>query len=296
MPLALFTAAVLLLVALDLGVWHRRPRVIGAREALLWTAGWVVLALMFAAGLALTRGGPDAIAYLTAYAIECSLSLDNVLVISLIFASFGIPAALQHRVLFWGILGALAMRGAFILAGVALLQRIPAFEYVLAVALLIGAFRMLRSHGEHQPPTDNIVLRALSRVIPVRQELDGDRFVTRATPPATGWVATPLLVALVAVELADLAFAFDSIPASFAVTRDPFLIFTANMFAVLGLRSLYFLLAAAIRRFRYLSAALATVLALVGVELLVQHVWPIPTGVTLAAVVIVLAVGAIASL
>lgn len=290
-----FNAFVLAVLALDLGVWHRSARVISGREAAIRTAVWVGLALLFAGGLSIVAGGQVGLTFLTGYVIEESLSADNVFVIVLIFGSLGIPPAHQHRVLFWGILGALVMRGAFIAGGAYLLARFWWVEYVLGVLLLVAAIRIPKSRELEVEGSQNLVLRALRRVLPVRETLDGQRFITRDPARGARWAATPLLVALVLIEVTDIAFAMDSIPAVFGITRDPFIVYASNVFAVLGLRSLYFLLAHAIRRFRYLPQALGFVLAFVGAKMLLARVLTIPTVVSLAVVLGALAIGAAAS-
>jgi tellurite resistance protein TerC len=268
-----FVGFVLIALALDLGVWHRDARVIGVREAVRWTAIWVGLTLVFA-GLLAWRGGPQAsLTFLTGYAIELALSVDNVFVMAMIFASLGIPAIYQHRVLFWGVLGAMVMRGAFIAAGVALFARFTWVQYVLGAFLLVAAVRMLPTgEGRGVPrPYAGFVMRRLGR-----------------------GGAPPLLVALVCIEVSDIAFATDSIPAIFAITREPFLIFSATVFALLGLRSLYFVVAAAVRRFRTFGWALAVILAFVGLKMLLASVITVPTGAVLAVIITVLIVARLA--
>ena len=261
-----FHAFVLGMLALDLGVFHRRARVVALREAALWTALWVTLALIFAGGLAIFAGHQAALTFLTGYVIEESLSIDNIFVIVVIFGYFGIPAAYQHRVLFWGILGALLMRGACIAVGGALLQRFDWVGYLFGALVLVTAVRMAWRRDEGFSGARDPVLRFLRRILPVSDQLDGQRFFTRDPANPQRRVATPLFLTLVLIEVTDLLFATDSIPAIFAITRDVFLVYTSNVFAVLGLRSLYFLLADAVRRFRYLRYGLAAVLAFVGLK------------------------------
>ena len=291
-----FTAFVLLALALDLGVWHRRAHVVGPREAALWTAGWVAAALLFALGLAVLVSGSAGLTFLTGYLIEESLSADNVFVIALIFGYLRIPAVYQHRVLFWGIIGAIAMRGAFIAAGTYLLGRFGWVEYVFGAILLVAAVRVVRERQSELHGERNVVLRVVRRVLPVRLALDGQRLVTRDPARGGRWAATPLLVALVMVEISDVAFATDSIPAVLAVTRDPFIVFTSTVFAVLGLRSLYFLLADAMRRFRYLPVGLALILAFVGAKMLLASVVLVSPLISLAVVLTILAATIVASL
>jgi tellurite resistance protein TerC len=291
-----FHAFVLGMLALDLGVLHRRARVIAPREAALWTAIWVSLALLFAAGLAVFAGAQPALTFLTGYVIEESLSVDNIFVIVLIFAYFRIPSAYQHRILFWGILGALVMRGVCIAAGGALLARYEWVSYAFGALVLVTAIRMAWRGGDGFAGGKDPVLRLLTRVLPVSDELDGQRFFTRDPERPGRRLATPLFLTLVLIEVSDLLFATDSIPAIFAITRDTFLVYTSNVFAVLGLRSLYFLLADAVRRFHFLDYGLAVVLAFVGLKMILASIISVSTGVSLIVVGVVLAVSIGASL
>ena len=324
-----FHVWVLAMLALDLGVWHRTARVVQPREAAWWTAAWVLSAVVFAAGLALTAGGQAGLTFLTGYLIEESLSADNVFVIVTIFAYLQIPSEYQHRVLFWGILGALAMRGAFIVGGAFLFAHVAWTGYAMGTLLLVAAARMAhaqwRSHGNggratvatrQFDGTHSVGLRLLRRYLPLRATLDGQHLVSyepdTAISPASGgptsdsgtrgrrrrgrWVATPLLLALLLIEVSDIAFAMDSIPAVFSITRNTFLIYTSTVFAVFGLRSLYFLLAAMVRRFRYLPYGLALVLAFGGVQMLLAGVVAIPTAISLGVVAAVLAAAVAASI
>jgi tellurite resistance protein TerC len=284
-----FIGFVLLMVALDLGVFHRRPHAIGFREALGWSAIWLAMGLSFAVivfhaydqqwwglGVAfdpvdgmVNSGKTAAHKYLTGYVVEKSLSVDNIFVIAMIFSGLAVPAASQHRVLLWGILGAIAMRGVMIVAGARLIAEFHWLLGVFAVLLIVTAVRMLMAREEHWDPAQSRVLRWCRRLVPIVDEYHGQRFLVRRPAAAGGLVAfTPLAVALVLVEAADLVFAVDSIPAIFAITGDPFLVFTSNVFAILGLRSLYFLLAGMVGKFRYLKPALAAVLLVVGGKML----------------------------
>ena len=304
-----FLALIAALLALDLGVFHRTDHVIGTREALGWTAAWIALALAFGAlvyfgysahwlGLGtgtqeLLGGRQAAFKFLTGYLIEKSLSLDNIAVIALVFAHFRVPLKYQHRVLFWGIVGAVLMRAAMILAGAALIQRFDWMVYVFGALLLFTAFRMLRAG--HAPPElkHNRLLALARRVLPVTDELHGHSFFTRVDGHRA---ATPLLLVLLLVETSDVIFAVDSIPAIFAVTFDPFLVFTSNIFAILGLRSLYFVLASLLDRFRHLKTSLVLVLAYVGTKMILSHHLPIPAWITLVVVAGALGAGFAASL
>ena len=283
-----FIACVLLFLALDLGVFHRHAHVVRFPEALLWTAIWFGLALLFAWALKPLRGEKESLEFLTGYLIEFSLSMDNVFVIALIFAYFRVPAALQHRVLFWGILGALIMRGVLIGVGVALIEWLHWVLYLFGAFLVYSGIRMLQARAEVEPDK-NCVLRLERKLYPVTPHFDGQRFTT----VWNGRMAlTPLALVLLMVETMDLIFALDSIPAIFAVTTKPFVVFTSNVFAILGLRSLYFVLAGAMTYFRYLKFGLSLVLVSVGVKMLLDpHDRPprwfqvdIPTGISLLAV------------
>jgi len=303
-----FVLAVLALLALDLGVFNRRPHEISATEALGWTAFWVTLALAFnvlvfwlyennwmGAGLAFSSdidGKTAAIEFLTGYLLEKSLSLDNIFVIALIFSFFNVPLAFQHRVLFWGILGALVLRGIMIGAGAVLLERFSWMTYVFGGLLLVTAARMLVARHDNLRPEDNLVIKAARRFLPVSDDFDGAHFFTRRDGVRA---ATPLFLVLLLVESTDVMFAVDSIPAIFSITSDPFIVYTSNVFAILGLRSLYFALAPMLEKFRYLKASLVFVLAYIGVKMLLTHTYPVPALVSLAMVGGILSVGVIAS-
>ena len=331
-----FILFVLAMLALDLGVFNRRAHVVSVREALGWSAVWVTLSLLFSGfvyaayanhwgGLGLdpnlarventspvwptaprpvdkllpTTPGHATLMYLTGYVIEYSLSVDNIFVIALIFGYFKIPAVHQHRVLFWGILGAVVMRGAFIAVGSVLIQTFHWVIYLFGAFLLFTAYKMLTADGEPDPASNPLV-RLVHRYFPFTSEFHGKHFAVRE---AGKWVLTPLALALIVVEGTDVVFAVDSIPAIFAVTHDPFLVFTSNIFAVLGLRSLYFALAGILDKFYYLKTALAFVLALIGVKMLLADVLhKVPflddnlSYVTLGLIVLILAAGVAASL
>ena len=283
---AAFIGAVLLFLSLDLGVFHRKAHVVGAREALTWTIVWVTLAVLFGVAVGLVRGGETAIEYFTGYVIEYSLSVDNVFVFTLIFAAFAVPRQLQHRVLFWGIVGALVMRLVMIVAGASLIAQYHWVLYVFGAFLVFTGIRMLFARGEHEAhPNDNILVRFARRRVRVTEGFHGQAFFVRT---AAGRAATPLFLALLVVEFSDLIFAVDSIPAIFAVTTDPFVVFTSNAFAILGLRSLYFLLADAAARFRYLKVGLALILVFVGGKLLLADILKVPSLASLAVVASIL--------
>ncbi len=305
----LFLALIIALLALDLGVFHRRGHVIGVPEALRWSGLWIGLGLAFAGvvwllydrqlwGVGLTVGDPlgggqAAIQYLTGYVVEKSLSLDNIFVIAMIFRYFRLPGELQHRVLFWGILGAMVLRGVMIAAGVALIRSFAWVTVVFGAILLWTAFRFLR-HDADDPHLDrNPVLRWSRRVLPLTDGYRGQSFVVRE---GGRLLATPLVPLLLVVETSDVVFAVDSIPAVIAVTRDPFLVFTSNVFAILGLRTLYFALVGALDRLRYLKPSLALVLAFVGLKMLVAEWVHVPALLSLGIIAGILAAGALASL
>ncbi|MFI5166193.1 MAG: TerC/Alx family metal homeostasis membrane protein [Thermoanaerobaculales bacterium] len=289
----LFGALVALLLALDLFVFHRHARQERAHRALLWSAGWVALGLAFALVVALKSGHEGALAYVTAYLVELSLSVDNLFVFLALFTYFGVAREHQHRVLFWGILGAIVSRGAFIFAGVALVVRFHWMMYVLGVILIATAARLGLGEAEAVHPERNLAVRWASRILPMEKRFHGERFGVRT---AAGWRFTPLLLVLVAIESTDVMFATDSVPAVLAVSRDAFVVYTSNVFAVMGLRSLYFALAGALRALRLLKPALAIILGLIGVKMLLAEVVEVPTAVTLASVGAILAVATVASL
>ena len=262
---AAFICCILFFLALDLGVFHRRAHIVRFKEALAWTLVWFTLAMLFAILLRPLRGEKEALEFLTGYLIELSLSMDNVFVIALIFGYFRIPPQYQHRVLFWGIVGALVMRGAMIGAGVALISALSWILYLFGLFLVFSGIKMLLVDTEVDPEK-NPVLKMARRLYPISPHLDGQKFFTHWNGRRA---LTPLALVLLMVETTDLIFAVDSIPAIFGVTREPFIIFTSNVFAILGLRSLYFVLAGAISYFRYLKVGLSLVLVFVGIKMLV---------------------------
>jgi tellurite resistance protein TerC len=260
-----FILVILLFLALDLGVFHRQAHVVRFREALGWTTLWFCMAMGFAGALVPMLGSEKALEFLTGYIIELSLSMDNVFVIALIFAFFAVPREYQHRVLFWGILGALVMRGVMIGVGAALVAEFEWLLYLMGAFLVFTGIRMVFADDEEIDPEKNPIIRLVRRLYPVTTTFDGQNFTTRIN----GRVAlTPLALVLMMVETTDLVFAVDSIPAIFAITQDPFIIFTSNVFAILGLRSLYFVLAGAISYFRFLKVGLSIVLVYIGVKML----------------------------
>ncbi|MCK6536852.1 MAG: TerC family protein [Polyangiaceae bacterium] len=289
-----FVVFVLLMLALDLGVFHRRPHEVSMREAGIWSAVWMGLAGVFAAGLYSLHGSATALEFTAGYLIEKALSVDNIFVFVILFSAFAIPAAYQHRVLFWGILGALVMRAVFIAAGSALLERFHFVIYFFGALLVITGAKLFFAKTEAEKnPADSWVYRTFQKLVPSTRDLRGSKFLVRENGR---WLATPLLAVLVLVEVTDLIFAVDSVPAIFAVTRDPFIVFTSNIFAILGLRSLYFLLAGVVHKFHYLKPALAIILTFVGLKLLLAGVAPIPTAVSLAVIASLVAGAVVLSL
>jgi tellurite resistance protein TerC len=295
-PWIAFNAVVLVALAIDLGLFSN-DRKLSVKEAGLRSAIWVALAFLFGGGVFYFQGHTAGVEFVTGYLVEYSLSVDNIFVMVLIFSYFNIREEYQHRVLFWGILGALVMRGAMIAAGAALFDRFEWITYVFGLFLVITGVRMGTGGEKQVDPGANPVLRFLRRILPICDDYDGQKFFVR-TPDATGVrrrMATPLFVVLVMIETMDLVFAVDSIPAVFAVTRVPFLVYTSNIAAILGLRSLYFLLAGAVSKLRYLSIGLAFILVFVGIKMLLAHWYAIPTPLSLGVILLILATAGFAS-
>lgn len=294
---AAFTAVVAVLLVLDLGLFHRSSRTINVRESLVMSAFYITIALLFGVWVWVTLGATAGENYFTGYLVEKTLSMDNVFVISLIFTYFAIPAQYQHRVLFWGILGALVMRAVMIFAGAALIAQFHWILYVFAAFLVVTGIKMLTAANEPADIEQNLVLRVLRRNLSITPQLHGEAFTVRQTDPKTGRLATfvtPLFVALVMIECVDLIFAVDSIPAIFAITTDPFIVYTSNIFAILGLRALYFALAAVVDRFHYLKQALALVLIFIGGKVFASDVFgwgKLPASVSLGVTVALIAGG-----
>ena len=288
-----FTGLVLALLAVDLGVFHRRAHAVGVREASIWSAVWVSCALAFNAYVWWAFGPERGTAFLTGYLIEKALAVDNIFVFYAIFAYFAVPAAYQHHVLFWGILGALVMRAFFIFLGAALIQQFHWVMYVFGAILVVTAVKLFAMSEEGVHPERNAVYRLVRRVIPSVPDYHGSRFTV---VQGGRRYATPLLVALILIEWTDLVFAVDSIPAIFAVTTDPFIVYTSNIFAILGLRSLFFVLAGVVGKFHLLKPCLAGVLAFVGAKMLLADVYEIPIGASLGAVAGLIAAGVVGSL
>lgn len=288
-----FNLFVLAMLALDLGVFHRKAHAVKTKEAAIWSLVWVGLALTFNLLLYYWQGSVVALEFLTGYLIEKSLSVDNIFVFLMIFAYFQVPAAYQHRVLFWGIIGALIMRGLFIAAGAALITKFAWIIYVFGAFLILTGVKMGMPHKAEVHPENNPFIKLVCRFFPVTEGYVGDRFFLRRAGRLMG---TPLLLVLIMVESTDLIFALDSIPAIFGVTRDPFIVYTSNVFAILGLRALYFLLAGVMNLFCYLKQGLAAILVFIGAKMLLYEVYHLPVSISLAVVFGVLAVSVIVSI
>ena len=289
-----FLALVALFLALDLGVFHRNSHEVKFKEALIWSAIWIACALGFNLLVWFYFGPVSAKEYLTGYLVEKALAVDNIFVFSMIFGYFAVPPKYQHKVLFWGILGALAMRAAFIFAGVALIERFHWMIYVFGGFLILTGLKMVLSKGKESKLENNPALKLLRRFMPVTDNYDGAKLVTRIDGRL---LATPLLLVLVLIEFTDLIFAVDSIPAILAITTDPFIVFTSNVFAILGLRSMYFALAGVIQLFHLLHYGLAGVLVFIGAKmLLLDTAFKVPTGLSLAVVAGLIALGVVLSL
>jgi tellurite resistance protein TerC len=301
----LFLVLIIVFLALDLGVFNKEDHVIKSKEAGIWTAVWVTVALsfsgviywLFSEGLVDNPTGltPNSavLKYITGYLIELSLSIDNVFVIAVIFTSFKIPPIYQHRVLFWGILGAIVFRALMILFGVALITRFDWIIYVFGVFLLYTAFKMLKGENQDFDPKKSFVFRQIKKIYPITSQLNGHAFFIKRMGLNA---ATPLFVALVVIELTDILFALDSIPAILAITADPFIVFTSNIFAILGLRSMYFLISRMLQKFRFINYSLVVILAYVGLKMLFSHHVEIPEWLSLTVIAVSLIGGVLASI
>ncbi len=281
-----FLVFILVMLALDLGVFHKRAHSVSVKEAAVWSVVWLGLAALFNVGVYALFGAERALEFATGYLLEKALAVDNIFVFVVIFSTFGVPLRSQHRVLFWGVLGALVMRAGFIIVGGALVQRFHWMLYAFGALLAYTGFKLLVHRDEEPHPENNPLLRLFRRWVPVTNEYAADQFMVRRDGRR---YATPLLLALVAVEVSDVIFAVDSIPAVFAVTTDPFIVFTSNIFAILGLRSLYFVLADIITRFAYLKVGLALVLMFVGAKMLLAGWVKVPIALSLAVIATILA-------
>jgi TerC family integral membrane protein len=288
-----FNLFVLVAIALDLYVFHRRPHKIELREALLWSITWIGLSVLFGVGILRYSGHQPALEFFTGYLIEKALSVDNLFIFLIIFRTFAVDLKLQHRVLAWGILGALVMRGALIAVGAELIEHYSWVLYVFGAFLLYAGARMFFTKKENIRPEQNYVFRFAQKHLRVSREYHGERFFVRQTGR---WLATPLFLVLLIVEITDVTFAVDSIPAVFGITHDPFIVYTSNVFAILGLRALYFLLAAVLDRLRYLDAGLGGVLTFVGAKMLAERWAHIPVQISLGVVLGILLIALAASL
>ena len=289
-----FNVFVLGMLALDLGVFHRKAHVVTVKESITWTAVWITLALIFNFGVWHFMGPQKGLEFFTGYVIEKSLSVDNVFVFALLFAYFAVPPLYQHKVLFWGILGALIMRAIMIFLGAALITKFAWIIYVFGGFLILTGIKMIVKREEEIHPERNPLVRWFKKLMPVTNDYRGDKFFVRENGIR---MATPLFVVLLLVEFSDLIFAVDSIPAIFAVTKDPFIVYTSNVFAILGLRSLYFALAGVMDKFHYLKIGLGVVLTFVGVKMLLGHTaYKIDTLISLGVIVGILAASVVASL
>jgi tellurite resistance protein TerC len=289
----IFNLFVVGMLALDLGVFHRRAHEVRIREALVWSAFWIALSLLFNLGIYFWRDSETALEFLTGYLLEKSLSVDNIFVFLMIFTYFRVPYLHQHKVLFWGILGALIMRALFILVGITLIQQFHWVIYIMGGFLVITGIKMATQKDSDIHPERNPVLRLVRRLVPVTENYEGGRFFVRRSGRL---LATPLFIVVLVVETTDVVFAVDSIPAILAITLDPFIVYTSNVFAILGLRALYFALAGIMRLFHYLPYGLSFILVFVGIKMLLVDIYKIPIGIALGTVAGVLVISVIASI
>jgi tellurite resistance protein TerC len=288
-----FNLFVIAMLALDLGVFHRKAHEVRIREALLWSAFWIALSLLFNLGVYFWSGSQAALEFLTGYLLEKSLSVDNIFVFLMIFTYFRVPYLHQHKVLFWGILGALIMRALFILVGITLIQKFHWVIYIMGAFLIVTGIRMAMQKDEEIHPERNPVLRLVRRFVPVTENYEGGSFFARR---GGRLLATPLFIVVLVVETTDVVFAVDSIPAILAITLDPFIVYTSNVFAILGLRALYFALAGVMQLFHYLPYGLSFILVFVGIKMLLVDIYKLPIGIALGTVAGVLAISVLASI
>jgi len=289
----LFNVFILLMLAIDLGVFNRKAHTISLKEAVVWSIVWTVLALAFNVGVYVWAGSTKALEFFTGYLIERALSFDNIFVFVLIFSYFGVPPRYHHRALFWGVVGALVTRSIFIAAGTALISRFEWVLYIFGVILIISGWKMLSSDSLEVHPDKNLFIRTARRLFPVAPGFDTANFFVRIGGRLH---LTPLFLVLLTIETTDIVFAVDSIPAVFGVTQDPFIVYSSNVFAILGLRATYFLLAGVMDTFHYLSHGLSFVLIFIGLKMLLDHFVPVPIGVSLLVVGVILTVAIVASL
>jgi len=288
----LFGASVGVMLALDLGVFHRKAHIIKVKEALIWSAIWITVALLFNLGIYFLLGSDEALKFLTAYLVEKSLSVDNLFVFLVIFSYFGVPFIYQHKVLFWGILGALIMRAVFIATGLAVVERLHWVIYVFGAFLVFTGIRMSLRRDRELHPGDNPIIRLFRRFVPTTDDYQGDKFWVKESGR---YLATPLFLVLLVIETTDVVFAVDSIPAVLAVTLDPFIVYSSNVFAILGLRALFFALAGVIQRLRYLHYGLSAILIFLGLKMLSSGIYKVPVSLALLVVAGILIISGIIS-
>lgn len=288
-----FNVFVLIMLALDLGVFHRKAHEVNIKEALIWSIVWIALALIFNYGVYEYMGKAKALEFFTGYVIEKSLSVDNIFVFILVFSFFKVPAKYQHKVLFWGILGALVMRVILIFSGVALLTKFHWLIYVFGAFLIFTGIKMLVQKDSHVEPDKNILVRLFKKFYPVTNQYHGDKFFVKLDGKR---LATPMFVVLLVIEFTDLVFAVDSIPAILAITQDTFIVYTSNVFAILGLRSLYFALAGVMKYFRYLKIGLSVILVFVGIKMMIVDFFKFPTILSLGIIIGILIISVLASI
>lgn len=292
-PWVFFNGFILAMLLLDLGVFHRKSHAVSLKEAISWSAAWISLALIFNLAIYFWRGEELATAFLASYLIEKSLSVDNIFVFLTIFSFFKVPMRYQHKILFWGILGALVMRACFIFVGVALIQKFHWVTYILGVLLIWTAIKMVKDQDHELKPERNIIVRFFRRFFPVVSSMEDGKFFIKQDGR---WHATTLFISLLVVEISDIVFAVDSIPAILAITEDSFIVYTSNVFAILGLRSLYFAVAGAVKSLAYLQYGLALILAFVGTKMLIAGFYKIPVELALLVIAVILGVSIGASL
>ncbi len=280
------------MLAVDLGIFNRKDHEVKVKEALVWSGVWICLALSFNAIVYFWRGPEIALQFFTGYVIEKSLSIDNIFVFLQVFAYFSVPAIYQHKILFWGVLGAIVMRAVFILAGVALIAKFHWIIYVFGAFLVFTGIKMVLAKDKEAHPEKNTLIRLLRRFMPISKDYEGGRFLIKRGAVV---MATPLMVVLLVIETTDVIFAVDSIPAILAITTDPFIVFSSNLFAIMGLRSLFFALAGVVKKFYYIHYGLAAILVLVGVKMIVSDFYKLPSAAALAAVAAILALSMITS-
>lgn len=281
------------MLALDLGVFQKKTHAVSVKEALIWSVVWIILAMLFNLFIYYDMGKAKALEFFTGYLLERSLSIDNIFVFVLLFSYFKVPAEYQHKVLFWGVLGALILRAALILVGVVLINKFAWIIYVFGAFLVFTGFRMAYHNDSDIDPEKNIVIRLFRKFFPVTKEYQGENFFVQIDGKK---LATPLFIVLIATEFTDLVFAFDSIPAIFAVTHDAYIIYTSNIFAILGLRAMYFALAAVIDKFHYLKIGLSMILIFIGFKMLIVDLFKIPIGYSLGVIALILALSVVLSL